>query len=63
MDTSEYHEILLYSSDVYDGWIAKYMVDDKVIVWRDELAQVKLLRDNQKRKYEKEFIKWIRENY
>ena len=63
MDTSEYHEILLYDSSVYDGWIAKYMVDDKVIVWREELAQVKLLRPQQRKKMERTFIQWIRENY
>ena len=63
MDTSEYHEILLYDSSVYDGWIAKYMVDDKVFVWREELTQVRLLRPNQKKSIEKIFIKWIRENH
>lgn len=63
MDTSEYHEILLYDSTVYDDWIAKYVVDDKIIVWREELAQVKLLRENQRKSMEKKFILWIRENY
>jgi len=63
MDASEYHEILLYDSTVYDDWIAKYVVDDKIIVWREELAQVKLLRENQRKSMEKKFILWIRENY
>lgn len=63
MDTSEYHEILLHDTIVYDGWIAKYMVDDKVIVWREELTQVKLLRPQQRKSMEKKFIQWTRESY
>jgi hypothetical protein len=60
MNKFEYHEILINVSELHDDWVVKYIVDEDVIVWREELDQVKKLTPEEKKKYEKKFRIWLK---